>query len=222
MQVLVIDDHAIFRDGLVALLARESPGIEVREAGSLAEARGIVQHSERPFALVLLDLNLGDAKVDSVARETVAMFRGIPVVVLSGLTDPRLVRSAIEAGAMGFIPKTLSFSEFSRALARALSGEVYVPRMAWNEGLRCKKSVGADGVADAVKRLPPRQLEILRLLVYGLSNREIARHLDISEGTVKTHMGRILPALGVHTRAEAVYLLAQVEQSIGRHGAESA
>lgn len=221
MHVLIIDDHAIFREGLVALIARADAHVEVSEAGSLAQARQALATCRRPVDLVLLDLNLGDASTDGVVEQAIPMFAGVPVVVLSGVSDPRIVWRAIEAGAMGFIPKSLGFFEFSAALARSLAGEVYLPQMSVQEGLRRLKRAGglaqegAEGIAAAVARLSPRQLDILRLLVYGLSNREIAEHLAISEGTVKTHMGHIFPALGVHSRAEAVYLLAQVERSVG-------
>ena len=224
MHVLIIDDHAIFREGLSALLARADAHVEVSEAGSLAQAREVLATLKRPIDLVLLDLNLGDTSSDCVVAQAVPMFAGVPVGVLSGISDPRLVWRAIEAGAMGFIPKSLCFAEFSAALARSLAGEVYLPQMSVAEGLRRIRregglaQEGAEGIAAAVARLSPRQLDILRLLVYGLSNREIAEHLEISEGTVKTHMGHIFPALGVHSRAEAVYLLAQVEQSISGHG----
>lgn len=224
MHVLIIDDHAIFREGLTALLARESPRAEVSQAGTLAEAQQVLAAAGNTIDLVLLDLNLPDANIDEVVQKAIPMFAGVPVVVLSGVCDPRLVRSAIEAGAMGFIPKSLCFCEFSAALARSLAGQIYLPQMSLQEGLRRLARTGGvpqdglDGIAAAVARLSPRQSDILNLLVYGLSNRQIAEHLQISEGTVKTHMGHIFPALGVHSRAEAVYLLAQVEHSTGvRH-----
>lgn len=222
MHVLIIDDHAMFREGLIALVAREDPEVDISEAASLAEAQRILENRKRSFDLVLLDLNLGDTDTATVAAQAVRMFPGVPVVVLSGVSDPRLVWNSIEAGAAGFIPKSLSFFEFSAALARSLAGEVYLPQMSVHEGLRRLRREwedspeGKEGIAARVAKLSPRQLEILRLLVYGLNNRAIGEHLGISEGTVKTHMGRILPALGVHSRAEAVYLLAQVEHSIGR------
>ncbi len=224
MHVLIIDDHALFREGLIALIVREDPQVEVSQAGSLAEAQQVLAARKSKVDLVLLDLNLGDTNTDAVVEQAMPMFAGVPVVVLSGVSDPRLVWNAIEAGAMGFIPKSLSFFEFSAALARSLAGEVYLPQMSVQEGLRRLRregglaQEGAEGIAAAVARLSPRQLDVLRLLVYGLSNREIAEHLEISEGTVKTHMGHIFPALGVHSRAEAVYLLAQVEQSISGQG----
>lgn len=221
MHVFIIDDHAIFREGLIALIVREDPQIEVSEAGSLAEAQQVLATRKSRVDLVLLDLNLGDTDTGNVAEQAIAIFAGVPLVVLSGVSDPRMVRSAIEAGAMGFIPKSLCFFEFSAALARSLAGEVYLPQISVQEGLRRLRREGrlpqdgAEGIASTVARLSPRQLEILRLLVYGLSNRSIAERLKISEGTVKTHMGHIFPALSVHSRAEAVYLLAQAEQSIG-------
>jgi DNA-binding NarL/FixJ family response regulator len=226
MQLLIIDDHALFREGLLALVARADSDVEVCEAASLAEAQQVLANRARSFDLVLLDLNLGDADCSQVASQAVAMFPGVPVVVLSGTFDPRLVRSSIEAGAMGFIPKSLSFIEFSAALARSLAGEVYLPQVSVHEGLRRMRREsgrspgGTEAIGAELGKLSPRQMEILRLLVYGLNNRAIAKHLGISEGTVKTHMGRILPALGVHSRAEAVYLLAQVEHSLSRDDAD--
>lgn len=219
MRLLIIDDHALFREGLSALITRDDPDIVIREAGSLAEAQALMATRKQKFDFVLLDLNLGDMETSQVATKAIPMFPDTPVVVLSGDPDPRLVWSAIEAGAMGFIPKSLSFSDFSAALARSLAGEVYLPQMSINAGLhalRRKPSPPgeADSVATAIARLSPRQLEVLRLLVHGLSNRAIAEQLKISEGTVKTHMGHILPALGIHSRAEAVYLLAQAEHSV--------
>jgi DNA-binding NarL/FixJ family response regulator len=227
MQLLIIDDHALFREGLLALVARADPDAEVCEAASLAEAQRKFKERQPKFDLVLLDLNLGDVDINQVAPMAVPMFPGVPVVVLSGTSDPRLVRSAIEAGAMGFIPKSLSFVEFSTALARTLAGEVYLPQTSLHEGMRRllrdagDSGGGTEAIAARVGTLSPRQMEVLRLLVYGLNNRAIACHLGISEGTVKTHMGHIFPALGVHSRAEAVYLLAQVEHSLRRNDADS-
>jgi DNA-binding NarL/FixJ family response regulator len=225
MQLLIIDDHALFREGMKALIARENPDAEVCEAASLTEAQRRFEARQPKFDLVLLDLNLGDGDINQVAPMAVPMFPGVPVVVLSGISDPRLVRNAIEAGAMGFIPKSLSFVEFSAALARTLAGEVYLPQTSLHEGMRrlLRDSGGSGGgteaIAARVGALSRRQMEVLRLLVYGLNNRAIAHQLDISEGTVKTHMGHIFPALGVHSRAEAVYLLAQVEHSLRRDDA---
>jgi DNA-binding NarL/FixJ family response regulator len=221
MRLLIIDDHALFREGLVVLIGRDNPDAKILEAGSLLEAQEIVESGKHKLDFVLLDLKLPEMEASEVAALAIPLFPDTPVVVLSGEPDPRLMRGAIEAGAMGFIPKTLSFFDFSGALSRSLSGEVYLPQLSITEGLnalrRGRTSSGADAhsVDAAVARLSPRQLEILRLLVYGFSNKSIAKQLKLSDGTVKTHMGRIFPILGVHSRAEAVYLLAQVEQSIG-------
>ena len=223
MRLLIIDDHALFREGLVSLIARDNPEATLLEAASLAEAQKLVSNNKQSFDFVLLDLKLNEIEVNQVTTKTIQMFPEIPIVVLSGEVDPRLIRSVIEAGAMGFIPKSLTFSDFSAALTRSLAGEVYLPQMGIKEGLSGLKRGSlplhrdADSVTSAIERLSPRQLEILRLLVYGLNNCSIAKHLKISDGTVKTHLGNIFPLLGVHSRAEAVYLLAQVEHSIGRH-----
>lgn len=223
MHVLIIDDHVIFREGLIALIAREAPHTRASQAGSLAQARQWLASTPQAPDLVLLDLQLGEPHDAATARQAMALFSGIPLVVLSGLTDPAIVRQMIEAGAMGFIPKSLSYAEFSAALARALAGEVHLPRASIEETWRRRPPSLAPPlpgqrlleIQQALQALTPRQSNVLRLLAYGWSNRAIAQHLYLSENTVKTHLSHIFLALDVNSRAEAVYLLAQVEHAGG-------
>lgn len=222
MHLLIIDDHTLFREGLTALIHRDKSDANVVGVGSLLEAQEVAQNNK--FDFVLLDLKLDEMQASQVAALAIPMFPDTPVVVLSGKPEPSLIRGAIEAGAMGFIPKSLSFLDFSAALTRSLAGEVYLPQLGFTDGLNALRKTSpedAENVGAAVARLSPRQLEVLRLLVYGFSNKSIAKQLGLSEGTVKTHMVRIFSTLGVHSRAEAVYLLAQVELSIHRNKANA-
>lgn len=211
MHVLLVDDHVMFREGLAALILREQPQTRIAEAGSLDEARRVLESLPQPPDLVLLDLNLGQPYPNAITDQAMALFTNIPVVVLSGVADPRVVRNAIEAGAMGFIPKSLSYTEFSTALTRSLAGDVYLPQTSFTKMSAGNGPSSHSTATTAIAQLTNRQREVLRVLARGWNNRTIARHLNISSETVKSHLSSIFMTLGVNTRTEAVYLLAQVE-----------
>lgn len=213
MRLLIIDDHTLFREGLSLLIERDNPNSQIFGVSSLSEAQEIAQTNKLDF--VLLDLKLEEMQASQVAALAIPIFPDTPVIILSGRPEVNLIRGAIEAGAMGFIPKSLSFADFSAALTRSLSGEVYLPQLTISENFNDPEtpSVDAESVGEAVAQLTPRQLEILRLLVYGFSNKSIGKQLNMSDGTVKTHMVKIFSTLDIHSRAEAVYLLSQVELS---------
>ena len=212
MHVLIVDDHAIFRDGLVALLIRERPELRISQAGSLQEARAVMSAPEGLPDLILLDLFLETTAHHVVPADLLSPFAGIPLVVLSGATDASIVRQAIDAGAMGFIPKTMGYADFSAALDRALKGEVFLP--AWVADTQSRPLPPEDARLQAIERLTLRQKQILRVVAYGWTNRAIAGHLNVSEETVKTHLANIFRELGVRSRTEAVYLLSRATQAL--------
>lgn len=215
MHVLIVDDHAMFREGLLALITREKPETRVSEAGSLEEAQRVLDDAARRPDLVLLDLHLDVQPADEITQKAMKLFSGIPVVALSGIADPRVIRKVVEAGAMGFIPKSLSYAEFSVALTRALAGDVYLPKISFQAPPLRPARMDGTSKAAAITQLTARQMEVLRLLAFGSSNRAIARQLGISEETVKSHLAHIFTTLDVNSRSEAVYLLAQVEFATG-------
>jgi|SRR5690606_14163755 len=205
MKILVVDDHEIARDGIKLQLTDLSDSLELDEAGSCAEAAELARH--RTYDLVLLDLNLPDT--DSL--DTLLTFRSLapsaPVVVLSGAGSSKLVRDAIEAGAMGFIPKRASRSEMVAALKKILSGGVYLPDLV----------LTANVVDDSVKErarmmahLTSRQLQVLRRAIEGKPNKVIADDLRLSTHTVKAHLSAAMRVLGVSNRTEAVFKTAQL------------
>jgi DNA-binding NarL/FixJ family response regulator len=213
MHVLIVDDHAIFRDGLVALLVRERPDLRISQAGCLEDARAIMGAAEGPPDLILLDLFLESAAQHVVPADLISSFSGTPLVVLSGATDAAIVRQAIDAGAMGFIPKTMGYAAFSAALDRALKGEVFLPD--WVAGASESRPMPLeDPRLSAIERLTLRQKQILRVVAYGWTNRAIANHLNVSEETVKTYLANIFRELGVRSRTEAVYLLSRASQAL--------
>lgn len=207
MKVLLIDDHALFRDALSLLITQRLPSLTLLQAGSMAEALQVLQ-AQPDTPLALLDLGLPDSQgLDSLTRlhEAAPL---VTVVVLSADERRETIIAAIEAGAAGFIPKTAQRSVLDEALRVVLDGGVYVPRQALaTPGAPGAHTATAPGAA---LDLSPRQLDVLRLLIEGKSNKLICRELDLSESTVKTHLGAIFRRLDVNSRTQAVLAAARL------------
>jgi DNA-binding NarL/FixJ family response regulator len=207
VNILLVDDHALFRSGLKFLLQQLDTGLVLDEAGNCPQA--LERAAARRYDLVLLDLNMpGVSHLDALAalREAVP---DAPVVVLSGEADPNVVKAAIERGAMGFIPKSATPELLIEALRLVLAHGVYLPLevLASAPVAPPAPAPGEDGAAPA--GLTPRQLEVLRYVIQGKPNKVIARELNLSEGTVKTHMSSVLRAFGARNRTEAVFAAAK-------------
>jgi DNA-binding NarL/FixJ family response regulator len=205
MNLLLVDDHALFREGLRALLANISPKVAVFECASVVGAIDACRSTL--FRMVLLDLGLSQ----SDGLDTLEQFRRavptVPVVVLSGEQDPALIRSAIELGAAGFIPKSHTAELMVAALRFVLAGGVYLPMGVLEDGRSSPTSPAAGG--GRFQLLSARQQQVARLLLQGQSNKAIARTLDLSEGTVKAHVSAIYQIIGARNRVDAVTLAAK-------------
>jgi DNA-binding NarL/FixJ family response regulator len=202
MNLLLVDDHALFREGLRALLANLSPGVCIHEAATVEGA--IDECRTTQFRMVLLDLGLSETG----GIETLEAFRegvpDVPVVVLSGDQETRHIRAAIDHGAVGFVPKAHTSELMIAALRFVLSGGIYLPPSVLSEQIS-----DAAPVSQAMARLSPRQQEVAQLLLKGSSNKVIARRLGLSEGTVKAHVSAIFQIIGARNRVEAVIIAAQ-------------
>ena len=207
MKLLLVDDHAILREGLRHLLESLAPNIMVLEAADCASGLAVLDHHP-DVALTLLDLNMPGSAGLSALRQFREAWPQVPVVVLAADADPRTVRAAIDTGAMGFIPKALGSRELLDALATVMRGAVYLPAGLLDEPPHDPAQAGRQVLASL--GLSPRRQDVLCLLVRGLSAREIASRLQVSETTVKTHMSNIYRVLGVAGRSEAVYRMASM------------
>jgi DNA-binding NarL/FixJ family response regulator len=212
MKILLVDDHALFREGLKFLLRSLDAAVEVAEAGNCAKA--LEQAAASAYDLVLLDLKMpGVEGLDALTalREAIP---AVPLVVLSGVDDPAVVRAAIERGAMGFIPKSSTPEVMIQALRLVLAHGVYLPPTVLDTASPASGPVGAtsrsNGRQAVLSGLTPRQMDVLRFVIQGKSNKIIARELDVSEGTVKAHLSSVLRALDAHNRTEAVYAAAKL------------
>ena len=204
---IIIDDHPLFCDAL-SMTLRHTVGIaDVKTAGTLDEALELLTRGARPDVIVL-DLNLPDVHgLDGLVRLRIAA-GAIPVVVVSSMTDARVIASALRSGAQGFVPKHSQREVFREAFEAIAAGRTYTPAgyVAVREG-----TVPRSESEEALRRLAlltPQQARILQLLCEGKLNKQIAFDLTIAETTVKAHVTAIMRKLGVQSRTQAV-LLAQ-------------
>lgn len=201
VKLLLVDDHALLREALALLLEHTWPGVQVLQAGSLAQACVLVDdHAE--LRLVLLDLGLPDAQGLQCLRVLHARAPWARHVVLSAQDQPALVLQAIEAGAVGYIPKTADLRQMQGALQHVMDGGISLP-----PGMPMPDMAPGCGQQS----LTPRQRDVLGLLVDGHPNKTIGRQLGLSPSTVKTHMEAIFRQLGVRSRTQAVLVAARLD-----------
>ncbi|MBE0615820.1 MAG: response regulator transcription factor [Burkholderiales bacterium] len=216
MNILLIDDHPLLRGGMRYLLRSLDADLEMDEASDGAHALNLV--AARPYDLVLLDLKMpGLNGMDALAALRTAI-PGTPLVVLSAEEDPRVVRAAIDAGAMGFIPKSSTPEVLIQALRLVLAQGVYLPSAVLDAAHPVSASVSSSDQNPGKGALPgltPRQMDVLHCIIKGKPNKVIARELDVSEGTVKAHLSAVFLALDVHNRTEAVYAAAKLGLRLG-------
>jgi DNA-binding NarL/FixJ family response regulator len=209
VNLLLIDDHALFREGLKFLLRGLDEQLVIDEAESCAAAMS--RPGPFPYDLVLLDLNLPELHGLEALATIRAAFPQTPVVVLSGEDDPRVIRATIEHGAMGFVPKSSTPEILIQALRLILAHGVYLPLSALDSDDARPVPPEANANPDALLRnLTSRQIEVLRCVIQGQPNKLIARHLALSESTIKAHLSAVFRALGAHNRTEAVYAAAKL------------
>ena len=202
MHILIVDDHPLFREGLKTLLMALAPAVRISDAGTVAQAIA-VSAADAPD-LILLDMNLpGPSRLDAL-RQVKAAHEAASVVVVSGDEDPTLIRRAIDEGAAGYIPKTSDASLTVQALRLVLANGIYLPRAALTAAAHVQSSAESSKPAG-LPEFSGRQLAVLKCLLQGKANKVIARELDIAEGTVKAHLWAIYQALGVNSRAQAMY-----------------
>lgn len=203
MRVLMVDDHIMFLQGMKNLLNVLAPDVLVDSADTLPFALQLLHNST--YDLVLLDWHLPDCPGEEAIRRLRNVGCMGRIVVLSSETDTVLIRSTIDAGAAGFIPKQFSAEQMVNALDDVLQGHVYLP--AETVGHTAAPGLNAR-VAESDPRfasLTTRQIETYRAATRGLSNKLIARELNIAESTVKSHLAAVYAVLGVHNRTEAAY-----------------
>lgn len=195
--ILLADDHEVVRAGLKDALNRLEPDYQIMEAESVEKVLETLTGPEgSSIAICILDLVMpGMNGVEGIQhiRETAPE---MPIAVMSGSARDSDVHDVMDAGALGFIPKTMKIAAMANAIRLIMSGERYLP-------VELAQSGDSAAAAAAASNLTPREIETLKAICKGLSNKEIARLLDIEEVTVKLHAGNIFKKLNTTNRTQA-------------------
>lgn len=218
-QLVIADDHPLFRGALREAVSGLLERVEIAEAGTFDDVVALLDKGGE-IDLVTLDLSMPGVRGFSGLMYIRAQYPSVPVIVVSANDDPTAIRRCMEFGASGFIPKTLSVEAMRAAISRVLGGGVWTPA-------DVDLSAGSDAESAALMvrmaTLTPQQVRVLMMLSEGLLNKQIAYQLGVSEATVKAHVSAILQKLGVESRTQAVIAAAKIEtgQSSQSAAAES-
>lgn len=203
MKILVVDDHALVREGLRQVLKGLEEHLEVLQAGTCEQAFAMAQ-THGDLDLVLLDYHLPDMNGLAALAIFGQRHPELPIVLLSGSANTHVMRQVLQAGAAGFVTKSCVSDELLRAVRSVLAGDIYLPQELNGSNALDASATGGKSV------LTQRQELVLRCLLDGLANREIADQLHVSEETVKTHVTAILRHFDVQNRTQAVVAAARL------------
>ena len=213
IRLLVVDDHEVVRQGLVAMLSRR-PGIQVvAEAGTVAEA--ISQARRYQPDLVVMDVRLPDGSGIEACREIRAEMPATRVVMLTSYPDEEAVMSAIIAGASGYLLKQIRARDLVSALETVARGESLLDPAVTAQVLDRIRRIATDGEPDEYAQLTQQERRILSLVAEGKTNREIAAEVFLSEKTVKNYVSSILAKLNLERRAQAAAYMAHLRNPGG-------
>jgi PAS domain S-box-containing protein len=205
VRVLLVDDHATIREALASSFERE--GFEVvGQAGSMAEARKLLEEVEQPADVALIDLGLPDGYGADLIKELREAHPQAQALVLSASLDRANLARAVEAGAAGVLSKTAHLDEVVDGVKRLRRGETLMPLEEVVELLRYSSSKREEEheAHQAIEKLTPREIEVLKALAMGLDSEGIAAKMNIALRTERNHMASILKKLGVHSQLQAL------------------
>jgi len=202
-QVIIADDHPLFREALSLALDKVLDGAEIIQAGNMAELEQAACENDQAD-LVLLDLHMPGVQGFSALVYLRAHHPELPVCIISANNHPAVVQRAMDHGAAAFIHKSALVTEIRKALLTVLSGDIWQPVELEQGNLPTRHDELE--VAERISELTPQQFRVLMMVAEGLLNKQIAYDLKISEATVKAHMTAIFRKLDVTNRTQAVLL----------------
>ncbi len=211
VRFLIIDDHPLFREALHSAVRIAYPDVDTVEARSVEEALDLLA-GPTLFDLALLDLSMPGVQGFEGLLQLRTRHPRLPVVVVSGHEEPRIISEALSYGAAGFIPKSVRKDELAQAIRDVMEGAIYVPE---NYGGQAPDADSSDR-AEMVRRLSkltPQQLRVLQMLKQGMLNKQIAYELQVGETTVKAHVSEILRKLNVYSRTQAVIEVSKLDNA---------
>lgn len=207
MKYLIVDDHALVAGALTLLLEDRDPEADVHTAATADAALELVDR-EGDADLLILDLSLPGVTGTELMEEIVRRQPMLKILVVSGLADQESIMRVLQLGAAGFVPKSLDTALLSSAIDFVLKGGVYIPSKLLTEsqkdGFFTRTAARLKAPESAPPHLTDRQLDVLAQLAKGAPIKRICRELDLSEGTVKTHVAAIYRSFGASNRTEAL------------------
>ncbi|QEE23175.1 response regulator transcription factor [Rhodanobacter glycinis] len=205
--VLIADDHPLFRDALQRAVLGALPQARVHCADDVHNLMGLIE--QYPDAdLLLLDLHMPGARGYSALAHIRGQYPGLPIIVVSGHEEATVARRALAHGAAAYIPKSTDGSAIAEAIRRVLDGDTWLPPQLLG-GHAPLQPDEADAAAR-IAALTPQQFRVLTMIAEGLLNKQIAWDLGVSEATVKAHMTAIMRKLGVNNRTQVALLASQL------------
>lgn len=201
-RILIVDDHPLFRDGLRALLQRQSDFTVVGEADTVASAVRLAQETQPD--VVLMDLSLPDGGGVEATRQIVDRLPNVHVIALTVHDEPEMLTAVAQAGAHGYILKETRSADLLRAVRMVVTNGAVLSPEVLTDLLRQYRRLAQ--TAAAAPSLSPREQAILRLVAAGATNREIAAQLALSTQTIKNQLSAIYARLGVSNRIEAAVM----------------
>ena len=207
MKYLIVDDHALVAGALTLLLEDRDPEADVHTAATADAALELVDR-EGDADLLILDLSLPGVTGTELMEEIVRRQPMLKILVVSGLADQESIMRVLQLGAAGFVPKSLDTELLSSTIDFVLKGCVYIPSKLLTEsqkdGFFTRTAARLKAPESAPPHLTDRQLDVLAQLAKGAPIKRICRELDLSEGTVKTHVAAIYRSFGASNRTEAL------------------
>lgn len=206
---LIVDDHPLFREALRLAIESAYPDAQIQEASSIPAAKEAM--TGQSFDLVLLDLSMPGTRGFDGLLEIRSQSPKQPIVIVSGLEDPRIIHEAMTYGAAGFISKSVRKPELAEAIHDVMHGLVYLPRGYEPPRAEARSDQKPADLATRLGTLTPQQLRVLLMLRQGMLNKQIAFELDVAETTVKAHVSEILRKLNVASRTQAVIEVSRID-----------
>ena len=203
MNILIVDDHPLFRHALIQAVRYSLPQAQIHETAAVNELYERLDNGPEPD-LVLLDLNLPGASGFSALVHVRAQYPSIPIIVVSAHEETSIIQRAIAHGAMGYIPKSAHPSHIGEAIRHVLEGEIWLPPNLPANLNFDPRAADETALAERIQSLTPQQFRVLMMVAEGLLNKQIAYELDVSEATIKAHVTAIFRKLNVQNRTQAV------------------
>jgi len=202
-EVLIADDHPLFRDAMRRAIQQALPGVVLREADSVNALQAAID-AHPDLELLLLDLHMPGANGFSALVHIRGQHPGLPIVIVSAHEESGVIRRAIAHGASGYIPKSAPVGTIVEAVRKVVDGDIWMPESV--RGVAAALNPAEVSVATQVAQLTPQQFRVLNMIAEGLLNKQIAYELGVSEATVKAHMTAIMRKLGVSNRTQVALL----------------